>query len=140
MLGAIQVGDRVGGRYEVAEIHQGGMGLVYVALERPEVGKPKRRVLKTLREEYLRVAARGRRFAAECHLWVHLGRHPNLVRAFTFEEYEGRPFVVLEYVEGGELGRWIGTPKLDVPRALTFGLQFCLGMEQALRAGLVCHR
>jgi serine/threonine protein kinase len=140
MLGAIQVGDRVGGRYEVAEIHQGGMGLVYVALERPEAGKPRTRVLKTLRDEYLRDPARNGRFAAECHLWVHLGRHPNLVRAFAFEFFDGRPFVVLEYVEGGELGRWIGTPALDVPRALSFGLQFCLGMEQAQRAGLVCHR
>jgi serine/threonine protein kinase len=135
-----QIGDRIAGRYEVGEVHRGGMGLVYVVRERPEGGEPRTLALKTLRNEFLRDPRRSQRFATECHLWVRLGSHPNLVRALALEEIEGRPFVLLEYVDGGELGRWIGTPRLDLPRALGFGVQFCLGMEQALRAGLACHR
>jgi serine/threonine protein kinase len=138
--GEFQIGDRIAGRFEVGEIHRGGMGVVYVVRERLEGGEPRTLALKTLRDEFLRDPRRSRRFATECHLWVRLGSHPNLVRALDLEEIEGRPFVVLEYVDGGELGRWIGTPRLDLPRALGFGVQFCLGMEQALRAGLACHR
>ena len=47
---------------------------------------------------------------------------------------------MLELVQGGDLYRWIGTPRLDVPRILRFGYQFCVGMEHALRQGLHCHR
>ena len=53
---------------------------------------------------------------------------------------EGRPYVVLELIQGGDLSRWIGTPRLDLVRALRFGSQFCVGMEHALRQGLRCHR
>ena len=31
MPGTVQVGDRVADRFEVFEIHQGGMGMVYAA-------------------------------------------------------------------------------------------------------------
>ena len=47
---------------------------------------------------------------------------------------------MLELIQGGELSRWIGTPRLDLLRALQFSHQFCLGMEHALRQGLHCHR
>jgi serine/threonine protein kinase len=138
--GTYQPGDRIAGRYEVGEVHRGGMGLVYVVREHRDGHPPRTLALKTLREEFLRDRDRSQRFATECHLWVRLGAHPNLVRALALEEIDGRPFVVLEYIDGGDLTHWIGTPRLDLRRALGFGIQFCLGMEQALRAGLACHR
>ena len=73
-------------------------------------------------------------------MWVQLGDHPNVVRAYSVEVIEGRPYVVLELVQGGDLNRWIGTPRLDLRQALRFGFQFCVGMEHALRQGLHCHR
>ena len=48
--------------------------------------------------------------------------------------------MVLELIQGGDLNRWIGTPRLDLTQALRFGYQFCLGLEHALRQGLHCHR
>ncbi len=80
------------------------------------------------------------RFAAECRIWAQLGEHPNIVRAHSVEIIDGRPYVVLELVQGGDLYRWIGTPRLDLPRRLRFGYQFCVGLEHALRQGLHCHR
>ncbi len=80
------------------------------------------------------------RFATECRLWVQLGEHPNVVRAHAVEIIEGRPYVILELVQGGDLTRWIGTPRLDLAQAIRFGYQFCLGMEHATRQGLHCHR
>src|SRR5262249_39697857 len=96
--------------------------------------------LKTLRGELLRSRVRIGRFAAECRLWVQLGAHPNIVRAHSVEVIDGRPYVVLELIQGGDVSRWIGTPRLDLARAVRVTYQFCLGMEHALRQGLQCHR
>jgi serine/threonine protein kinase len=141
MAVSVQVGDWLADRrFEVFEIHEGGMGLVYAAYDR--LASPGREVvaIKTLRNELFVDPERSSRFAAECQLWVQLGRHPNVVKAHAIEEFEGRPHIVLELVTGGELRRRIGTPGLDVPRALRYGVEFCLGMEHAIRQGLRCHR
>jgi serine/threonine protein kinase len=140
MVGAYAVGDWIGGRFQVFDVHEGGMSLVYVAND--HIGGPGPQVvaLKTLRGELLRSRIRISRFAAECRLWVQLGEHPNIVRAHSVEIIDNRPYVVLELIQGGDLSRWIGTPRLDLTQALRFGYQFCVGMEHALRQGLHCHR
>ncbi|MGP0068093.1 MAG: serine/threonine-protein kinase [Isosphaeraceae bacterium] len=140
MPGVISVGDWIGNRFQVFDVHEGGMSRVYVAND--DQGEPGRKVvaLKTLREELLRSRTRIRRFAAECRIWVQLGDHPNIVRAYSVEIIDGRPYVVVELVKGGDLYRWIGTPRLDLPRILRLGYQFCAGLEHALRQGLHCHR
>jgi serine/threonine protein kinase len=140
MPGLIGVGDWIGNRFQVFDIHEGGMSLVYVVND--HLGEAGRKVvaLKTLRSELLRHPTRVRRFAAECRLWAQLGDHPNIVRAYSVEIIDGLPYVALELIQGGDLYRWIGTPKLDLPRILRFGYQFCVGLEHALRQGLHCHR
>ena len=140
MVGAYSVGDWIGGRFQVFDVHEGGMSLVYVVND--EIGGPGPQVvaLKTLRSELLQSRIRVSRFAAECRIWVQLGEHPNIVRAHSVEIIDGHPYVVLELIQGGDLSRWIGTPRLDLARALRFGHQFCVGMEHALRQGLHCHR
>jgi serine/threonine protein kinase len=140
MPAAISVGDWIGNRFQVFDIHEGGMSLVYVVND--HLGTVGRKVvaLKTLRSELMRSRVRVSRFAAECRIWTQLGEHPNIVRAHSVEIIDGRPYVVLELVQGGDLHRWIGSPRLDLPQALRFGYQFCVGMEHALRQGLHCHR
>jgi serine/threonine protein kinase len=140
MVGAYSVGDWIGGRFQVFDVHEGGMSLVYVVNDQMGRAGPQVVALKTLRNEVLRSRIRMSRFAAECRLWVQLGEHPNIVRAHSVEIIDGRPYVVLELIQGGELSRWIGTPRLDLLQALRFGHQFCRGMEHALRQGLSCHR
>jgi serine/threonine protein kinase len=140
MVGAYSVGDWIGGRFQVFDVHEGGMSLVYVVNDQFNGPGPKVVALKTLRAELLRSRIRVSRFAAECRLWVQLGEHPNIVRAHSVEIIDKRPYVVLELVQGGDLNRWIGTPKLDLGQAIRFSYQFCLGMEHALRQGLHCHR
>src|SRR5580700_3212396 len=140
MPGRYSVGDWIGNRFQVFDIHEGGMSLVYVVNDQMNGPGPKVVALKTLRDDLLRSRIRISRFAAECRLWVQLGEHPNIVRAHSVEIIDGRPYVVLELVQGGDLNRWIGTPRLNLPQSLRFGYQFCLGMEHALRQGLHCHR
>jgi serine/threonine protein kinase len=140
MVGSYSVGDWIGGRFQVFDVHEGGMSLVYVVNDHLGGSGPQVVALKTLRDDLLRSRVRIGRFAAECRLWVQLGEHPNIVRAHSVEIIEGRPYVVLELIPGGDLSRWIGTPRLDLLQALRFGYQFCLGLEHALRQGLHCHR
>jgi serine/threonine protein kinase len=140
MVGGYSVGDWIGGRFQVFAVHEGGMSQVYVVNDHIGRAGPQVVALKTLRADLLRRRILMSRFAAECRLWVQLGEHPHIVRAHSVEIIDGRPYVVLELIQGGELTRWIGTPRLDLLRALRFGHQFCLGMEHALRQGLHCHR
>jgi serine/threonine protein kinase len=116
------------------------MSVVFVVHD--HLGKSGRSVvaLKTLKDELLGHRIRRSRFATECRLWVQLGQHTNIVQAHAVEILEGKPYVVLELVQGGDLIRWIGTTRLDLPQVLRFGVQFCLGMEHAYRQGLSCHR
>lgn len=140
MVGALSVGDWIGGRFQIFDVHEGGMSLVYVVNDQMNGPGPKVVALKTMRGELLQSRIRISRFATECRLWVQLGEHPHIVHAHSVEVFDGRPYVVLELIQGGDLNRWIGTPRLDLLRALRFGYQFCLGMEHALRQGLHCHR
>ncbi len=134
------VGDWIAGRYEIFAVHPGGMGVVYVA--RDLLGPPGRSVLaiKTLRDEWLLDRDWKGRFAVEGQLWAGLGSHPNIVHAYSVEEFDGKPHILLELVTGGDLRKRIGSPDLDPSTALHLGIQFCLGMEHAIRQGLRCHR
>ena len=140
MVGAYSIGDWIGGRFQVFDVHEGGMSLVYVVNDQLGGSGPQVVALKTLRGELLGSRIRISRFAAECRIWVQLGEHANIVRAHSVEVIEGRPYAVLELIQGGDLSRWIGTQRLDLAQALRFGYQFCVGMEHALRQGLHCHR
>lgn len=140
MTGPRRVGDWIADRYEVFQVLQGGMSLVYVAHDHLAAAGRRLVAVKTLREELLDDASRRARFATECGLWVRLGEHPHIVRAHDLAECDGRPYVVLELIRGGDLRRWIGTPRLTLPRALRFATEICLGLEHAQRQGLQCHR
>ena len=70
MLGAYSVGDWIGGRFQVFDVHEGGMSLVYVVNDQSGGPGPQVVALKTLRNELLRSRIRISRFAAECKLWV----------------------------------------------------------------------
>jgi serine/threonine protein kinase len=134
------VGDWIGDRFEVFAVHEGGMSLVYVVNDHFGQGERSVVALKTLKDDLLGNRVRRSRFATECRLWVQLGRHKNIVQAHSVEILGGKPYVVIELVRGGDLSSWIGAPKLDLPQTLRFGIQFCNGMEHALRQGLHCHR
>src|SRR5579862_9377397 len=58
------------------------------------------------------------------------------------EKIQGKPFLFLEYVSGGDLAAWIGTPRLteDISQVLRFAVQFCDGMIHALSKGIRAHR
>lgn len=135
-----QVGDWIAGRYEIFDIHAGGMGVVYVVYDHQGASGHRVLALKTLRHEFLQDTRQVERFVRECHTWIKLERHRHIVQAYTVQVLDDKPHAVLELVTGGDLRRWIGTSRLDLPQVLRFGVQFCLGMEHAIQKGLQCHR
>ena len=66
--------------------------------------------------------------------------HPNIVGIVTAEKLDGVFFIVMEYVKGESLESTLDREKsLDVPRALTYGVQVLKGVEHAHEAQIL-HR
>src|ERR1019366_6548089 len=77
---------------------EGGMGIVYKALDR--------RLKRTVALKMIRGSRAGaddrRRFQAEAEAVAKL-EHPGIVHIYEVGEYERQPFVALEYLDGGPL-------------------------------------
>jgi tetratricopeptide (TPR) repeat protein len=56
------------------------------------------------------------------------------------EKIEGFPCLVMEYVDGGDLGDLLATGPLSARMAMEFGLHICDGMEHASRQLGLVHR
>jgi tetratricopeptide (TPR) repeat protein len=115
------------------------MGIVYVVYDH-EWREPY--AAKTFQEGILsRNPVIADRFTQEAIAWVNLDLHLNIAQARFLENIDGKPFLFLEYVSGGNLGGWIGTPRLleDIPQILRFSIQLCDGMTHAVSKGVKAH-
>lgn len=120
----------------LAKLGQGGMGAVYKALH---TRLEKIVAIKVLSVSLLSNAHAIDRFSREMKAIGRL-EHPNLIRAHDAGEFEGRHFLVMEYVNGvdlSELTRSLG--RLPIPEACELIRQAALGLEYAHQQGLV-HR
>jgi tetratricopeptide (TPR) repeat protein len=127
-------------RWEIYKVLEGGMGYVYIVYDH-EFREPF--AAKTFQDElFKRNPMVAERFTQEALAWTRLDRHENIAQARWVENIEGKPFLFLEYVSGGDLSDWIGTPRLseDLPQVLRFAIQFCDGMSHALSKGIQAHR
>ena len=98
---ASQVGLKKIGKYLVLEkIGAGGMGTVYKA-EDPVGGQIV--AIKVVPQEVATNVELGMRFAQECQVSSKLN-HPHIVRVLDFGIDGTRPYLVMEYVEGENLG------------------------------------
>jgi WD40 repeat protein/serine/threonine protein kinase len=90
-----QVGD-----YDIlAEVGRGGMGVVYKARHRE---LHRMAALKMVLAGEFASLAQEQRFRLEAELAARV-RHPNIVQVYEIGSYQGRPFLALEWVEGGSL-------------------------------------
>ena len=128
---------RVAGRYElVRPLGHGAMATVDLAHD-VELDRPV--ALKRLAENLARDEDLQRRFLREARLAARLA-HPNVVRVFDVGEDDGRPFIAMEYVEGGTLAELVAQRgQLPVAETATLGTQMCAGLAAVHAAGLV-HR
>ena len=88
----------------VRVLGEGGMGTVYEAVHR-SLSKKKRFAIKVLNTHLVRDAANYARFQREALITSEIG-HPNIVEVLDFYETDdGRPCIVMEYLEGEDLER-----------------------------------
>jgi serine/threonine protein kinase len=128
----------VGDRYELRDrLGHGGMATVYRARD----AKLDREVaLKLLADNFAGDDEVRRRFSREARIAAKLD-HPNVVQVFDVGEDDGRPYIVMEHVEGGTVGdRLDGRRRaLDRAEALHLLCQLCEGLGHAHARKLV-HR
>jgi serine/threonine protein kinase len=112
------------------------MASVYLARD-GELDRPV--AVKLLAEHLADTADSHDRFLREAKLAAQLS-HPNVVQVFDVGEDDGRPFIVMEYVEGATLADELKQRgRLDPAEVVDLALQICGGLEHAHAAGVV-HR
>jgi serine/threonine protein kinase len=134
------------GAYEVAtRIAQGGMGSIYVC-RRAAAGSGQRLfILKVVRQHSTQIEQALRSFRREARVGA-LIRHPNLQTVVDQGDYNGQPFLILDYIEGASLADVLANDKkppvgvviavlLDVLRGLQRA--HALVDEKGLPRGLV---
>jgi serine/threonine-protein kinase len=131
-------GSVFAGRYEILEtVGKGGMGVVFRARDRQldeEVA------LKVLRQEVLQEdPTLVDRFKKELKLARRI-THRNVLRTHDFAEWQGIPYISMEYLEGVTLKDLVRSKgALPIGVGLRIAKQVCHGLEAAHAQGVV-HR
>ncbi len=128
-------GQRLGAFELLRLIGRGGMGEVWLA-ERVDGGFRQRVAIKRLRAD---VGASAGRFNAEQAILAGL-EHPGIARLYDGGfDADGRPYMVMEYVEGQHLIAWCRSHDIGLDRRLDLFLQICDAVAFA-HANLIVHR
>ena len=119
----------------LSEIGRGGMGIVYKA----EDTKLRRIVaLKFLPVKDLEGEEAKARFLREAQAAAALN-HPNIATIYEIDEAEGKPFIAMEYIDGGSLKEKAEGHPLKLDEALDIAIQAGQGLQTAHDAGIT-HR
>ena len=118
------------------EIHRGGQGVVYQAVQQ----STKRKVaVKVLLDGHFASASAKRRFEREIELVASL-KHANIVSVYeSGTAADGRRFCVMDYVRGVPLTQYIADQSPDRRAALRLFADVCEAVGYAHRKGVI-HR
>jgi serine/threonine protein kinase len=129
------IGKVIAGKYRIDErIGQGGFGRVY----RGSDLNLKRDVAIKILTDIGYEEDFKRRFLRESEMMAKL-MHPNIVTVFDFGEFEGRPYLVLELVDGPSLMAMAQKTPLSAGQVITLARQVCEAMAYAHGQGVI-HR
>jgi eukaryotic-like serine/threonine-protein kinase len=126
------------GRYHILDqLGEGGMATVYKAYDtRLETDV----AVKVIRMESLTMDTMDQaliRFEREAKALARL-THPNIVKVIDYGEYEGKPYLVMEYLPSGTLKKKLGMP-MAWQEALHLLLPIVHALDFAHRQGMI-HR
>jgi eukaryotic-like serine/threonine-protein kinase len=132
---ALHAADSISGYKLLRELHRGGQGVVYQAVQQAT----KRKVaLKVLLEGPFAGAQSQRRFEREVELLGSL-RHPHIVPVYDSGVSQGRFYFAMEYVRGERLNAYARSHKLSVPDTLRLFRKVCDAVDHAHQRGVI-HR
>ncbi len=133
----VKIGMLIADRYEVLEkTGTGGMSVVYRAKDH----KLNRTVaIKVLKQEFSDNANFVSKFRVEAQAAAGL-MHPNIVNVYDVGEEKGMYYIVMEYVDGITLKKYIEKKsRLTVKEAISIAIQVSMGL-QAAHNNHVIHR
>ena len=125
------------GKYDVIDIiGRGGMGIVYKAAD-PNLNRLV--AIKMMTGGYASTPEHLKRFFREAQSTGGL-RHPNIVTIFELGDYDGNPYLVMEYLEGESLESIIKSRRpISLVEKLSIMMEVCHGLGYAHGRGIV-HR
>lgn len=134
------IGKKVSHYRVIQLLGGGGMGVVYKA-EDLKLGRSV--AIKFLPGELASDSAAFARVQHEARAASSLD-HPNICAIYELDEHEGRPFIVMQLLQGQTLREWIETASdRDSPaclnQVLKLSVQICQGLEAAHEKGII-HR
>jgi len=128
--------DTIVGHYRIVEkIGAGGMGEVYLG---EDTQLDRKVALKFLPHHLCQVKDCRARFKREALAAAKLS-HPSIIHVYEVSEYNGRPFFVMEHVEGKSLRDYIAEKEFSIEQILELSIQICEGLYEAHQKG-VTHR
>jgi len=117
-----------------AQLGEGGMGVVYRALD-TKLNRPV--AVKFLSDDVADAGAR-RRFQREAQMASSLN-HPHILTVYDAGEFEGRQYLVTEFVDGGTLKTWALAEKRTWLQIVELLVGVADGLAAAHEAGIL-HR
>ena len=130
----VLTGQRLGVYELQAPLGAGGMGVVYRALD-TKLNRPV--AIKFLSDELADPGAR-RRFQREAQTASSLN-HPHILTVHDAGEFEGRQYLVTEFIDGGTLRDWAHGARRNWRQPLELLLGVADGLATAHQAGIL-HR